>query len=85
MTLWSIATLTEQGRLLVHRKGSRATPDELQKSKEWLGAVPGREFLAAGAKDGEPTEARWGDLDWFERIEDLVEKYAATGSSLLSR
>lgn len=78
LTLWSVAALGEQGRLLIHKRGNRVQPDELLKSKEWLGAVPGREFLAAGAERGGPAEAQWGDLDWFERIEDLA-KYAVTG------
>ena len=79
-TLWSVPMLAGQGLLLIQKKKAPVTEDEFQKAKEWLTADLGREFLAVGySATGIPPEARWGDYDWFDRIQDLAHRCAPAG------
>jgi len=79
-TLWSVPMLADAGILLIWKQKSPITNEEFRRSKDWLDAVPRREFLAAGYPEtGAPPEAKWGDSDWFEWLEDLAHKCATTG------
>jgi hypothetical protein len=79
-TLWSVPTLAARGLLLIDKRQTPVTQEELQAIRNWLSSDPKREFLAAACPaDSSRAEANWGDLDFFERIEDMADRYASTG------
>jgi hypothetical protein len=79
-TLWSVPILADQDLLLIRKREAPVSEDEFQKAKEWLNADLRREFLAVGyPANGVPPEAKWGDYDWFDRLQDLAYRCAPTG------
>jgi hypothetical protein len=79
-TLWSVPMLADQGLLLIWKHQAKVTLDELQKAEGWLAAKPQREFLAVGYPEkGIAPEARWGDHDWFDKLQDLALRCAPAG------
>ena len=80
-TLWSVPMLAERGLLLIDKRQEPVAQHEFQTAKNWLDGDPRREFLAVGCPaNGGSAEAEWGDGDFFERIEDLAERYAPSGT-----
>ena len=73
--LWSIPNLAEQDALLIRTHGIPVTEDDLQNASEWLTKGSKREFLAVGTSaHGASLEARWGDYDSFDELNDLAQK-----------
>ena len=73
--LWSIPNLAEQDALLIRTHGIPVTEADLQNASEWLTKGSKREFLAVGTSaHGASLEARWGDYDSFDELNDLAQK-----------
>ena len=80
LTLWSVPALDAQGRLLLRKRETPVSLEELQRITQWLRGAPGREFLATGKSDSRAApETSWGDDDSLDELRELAERCARTG------
>jgi|HubBroStandDraft_1064217.scaffolds.fasta_scaffold180474_1 hypothetical protein len=79
-TLWSVPMLADQNLLLIRKRGSPITEDELHKVRNWLNENPMHEFIAVGYPgNGASPETAWGDYESFNELQDLARRGSPVG------